>query len=94
MKKVSTNPLINLTIEELNTFLLAIDNNFSIITIKGEVKEDLHTKWWDIYGDCLQYAYWNHKTITQYYPKDEDRTYVDIIKLMIYQEIDKKNELK
>lgn len=90
MKKVSTNPLINLTIEELNTFLFAVDNNFSVITIEGELKEDLHTKWLDLYNDCVKYAYWNHEKIMEGFAKMEEKNYGDIVKIMIYKELDKK----
>jgi len=91
MQIVSTNPLVNLTKEELDTFLLAIDKNFQVTTIKGEVKEDLKTRWSSLYNDCLQYSILNHFTIMKDYPKSEERTYGDIVKIMIHQQIEKIN---
>ena len=89
MNKISTNPLANLTLEELNLFQNAIDKNFQVTTINGEIKEDLHTRWWDLNEQCLKYAYWNHERITKDYPKMENRSYGDIIRIMINQEIEK-----
>lgn len=87
MKIVSTNPIKTLSVEELNQFLEAIKSNFSVVTIKGEVVKDLHTKWWDLHEQCLKYAYWNHERITKGYPKMENRSYGDIIKIMINEEL-------
>jgi hypothetical protein len=89
MNKISTNPLANLTLEELNLFQNAIDKNFQVTTINGEIKEDLHTRWSDLNEQCLKYAYWNHERITKDYPKMENRSYGDIIRIMINQEIEK-----
>lgn len=87
MEIVSTNPVKTLSVEELNKFLEAIDSHFSVITNKGEDVIDLHTRWWDLYNDCIKYAYWNHETITKGYPKMENRNYGDIIKIMINEEL-------
>ena len=89
MEIVSTNPLFNLTLEELNLFKLAIDKNFQVTTIKGEVKEDLKTRWSSLYNDCLQYSYLNHFTIMKGYSKTEERTYGDIVQIMINKKIEK-----
>jgi nitric oxide synthase oxygenase domain/subunit len=83
MKKVSTNPIVNLSKDELEKFLQAIDENFVFVTIKDEVVEDWRTKWWDLYNECIKYAYWNHLEITESYPEDSERTYSDIVKIMI-----------
>jgi hypothetical protein len=88
MQKISTNPIKTLSVEELNQFLEAIKSNFSVLTIKGEVVKDLHTKWWDLHEQCLKYAYWNHERITKNYPKMENRSYGDIIKIMINEELE------
>ena len=90
MQQLSTNPLINLTLEELNTFLIAIDKNFQVTTIKGEIKEDLETRWSNLYDNCVKYAYWNHEKITEGYPKMEERTFGHKVKIMILKEIDKR----
>jgi hypothetical protein len=87
MKIVSTNPIKTLSVEELNQFLEAIESNFSVVKIKGEVVKDLHTIWWDLHEQCLKYAYWNHERITEKYPKMENRSYGDIIKIMINEEL-------
>jgi N-acetylneuraminic acid mutarotase len=89
MEIVSTNPLVNLTLEELNLFKLAIYKNFQVTTIEGEIKEDLKTRWSYLYNDCLQYSYLNHLTITKGYPKTEEITYGDIVQIMINKEIEK-----
>ena len=94
MKKTSTNPLVNLTLEELNLFQIAIKSNFSVIEIKGQVVEDLKTRWSALYDDCLKYCYLNHETITKDYPKMENRNFGNIVTILILQEMDKKVELK
>ena len=108
MKKNYDNPLEPLNYDELSTLLIAIGKNFSIKEVKGEVVEDFKTKWWDIHTDCLNYAYNHHESITKDYPQGEvmvghynpfsseknNRTFGDIVKIMIYQEMDKKVELK
>jgi hypothetical protein len=88
MDIVSTNPVKTLSVEELHKFMEAINKNFSVVTIKGEIKEDLHTRWWDLNEQCLKYAYWNHERITKDYPKMENRSYGDIIKIMIKEELE------
>ena len=90
MEKISTNPIKTLSVEELNQFLEAIKSNFSVLTIKGEVVNDLHTKWCDLHEQCLKYAYWNHERITKNYPKMENRSYGDIIKIMINEELEQR----
>ena len=90
MKKISTNPLVNLTLEELNVFQTAIKCNFQVTTIDGELKEDLHTRWSALYDDCLKYCYLNHETITKGYPKMEERTFGNIIQILINKELDEK----
>jgi hypothetical protein len=87
MEIFSTNPVKPLSVDELNEFLEAINKNFCVITIKGEVVQDLHTRWWDLHTNCLRYAYLNHEFITEKYPKMEDRSYGDIIKIMIQEEL-------
>lgn len=87
MEIFSTNPVKTLSVDELNEFLEAINKNFSVITIKGEVVQDLHTRWFDLHTNCLRYAYLNHEFITEKYPKMEDRSYGDIIKIMIQEEL-------
>lgn len=87
MEIVSTNPVKTLSVEELNKFLEAIDKYFSVVKIKDEVVEDLHTIWRDLHAQCLRYAYLNHETITKGYPKMENRNYGDIIKIMINEEL-------
>jgi hypothetical protein len=94
MKKISTNPLTNLTLEELNLFQIAIKSNFSIIEIKGQVVEDLKSRWSALYDDCIKYCYLNHETITKDYPKMQERTFGNIVTILILQEMDKKVELK
>jgi hypothetical protein len=88
MDIVSTNPVKTLSVEELHKFMEAIESNFSVVKIKGEIKEDLHTRWWDLNEQCLKYAYWNHERITKDYPKMENRSYGDIIKIMIKEELE------
>ncbi len=90
MKEVSTNPLNSLTKEELNEFKKAIDKNFSVIEIKEKIIEDYHTRWFEMHSQCTKYAYWNHKTITNGYPDIENRTYGDIVKIMIKEELQKR----
>lgn len=88
MRKVSTNPLVPLTKEELYEFRKAIDKNFKTVEIKGEIKEDYHTRWYELYSQCVKYAYWNYKEITVGYPQNiEERTYGDIVKIMINEEL-------
>ena len=104
MIEVSTNPLVNMTLEELNIFLIAIDRNFSVKEVKGEVVEDYKTRWSKLYDDCLKYAYWNHEIITKDYPfmgekkqghirpfeSDRvERTFGDIVKIMINKQKEK-----
>lgn len=89
MKIVSENPVKNLSLEELNKFLEAINSNFSVITNKGENVIDLHTKWSDLYNDCIKYAYFNHEKITENYPKMINRNYGQIVKIMINEELEK-----
>lgn len=88
MEKVSTNPLVPLTKEELFEFRKAIDKNFGTVKVKGVIKEDYHTRWSELHSHCVKYAYWNHKQITLGYPQNmEERTYGDIVKIMINEEL-------
>jgi hypothetical protein len=89
MTQISTNPLVNLTIEELNLFKIAMKSNFQVTIINGEVKEDLQTRWSALYDDCIKYCYLNHETITKGYPKMEERTFGNIVEIMINQQIEK-----
>jgi hypothetical protein len=91
IENVSTNPLETLSVEELNKFIEAIDEHFSVVTIKDEVVKDLHTRWWDLHSQCLKYAFWNHLEITEGYPEMSERSYGDIVKIMIIEQI-KKNK--
>jgi hypothetical protein len=43
-----------------------------------------------MHSQCTKYAYWNHKTITNGYPDIENRTYGDIVKIMIKEELQKR----
>lgn len=88
MKIVSENPVKNLSFEELNKFLEAINSNFSVITNKGENVIDLHTIWWNLYNDCIKYAYVNHEKITENYPKMINRNFREIVKIMINEELE------
>ena len=91
MRKVSTNPLINLTKDELHEFRKAIDKNFGTVEVKGEIKEDYHTRWSELYSQCVKYAYWNHKEITIGYPQSMvNRTYGDMVSIMIIHELIKR----
>lgn len=90
MKKVIENPVKVLSIEELSTFKIAIDKNFSTKEKHGEIIEDNHTIWWDLYTQCLNYAYHNHLEITKDYPKMESRTYGDMVIIMINEELEKR----
>lgn len=108
MNENYNNPLEALNYDELSTLLIAIGKNFSVIEVKGKVVEDFHTKWGVIHTACLNYAYKHHESITKDYPQGEimvghynpfsseknNRTFGDIVKIMIYQEMDKKVELK
>jgi hypothetical protein len=90
MLNASTNPLYSLTKDELNQFRKAIDKNFIVIKVKEKITEDYETKWLELHSHCLKYAYWNYKTITKGYPENVGkRTYGDIVKIMINQELKK-----
>lgn len=84
MEQEITNPLKTLSKAELLKFEEAISSNFQITTIKGNVVEDLNTRWFDLYSECLKYAYINHKIITiGYYG---EKTYADMVLIMIHEE--------
>ena len=90
MLNASTNPLYSLTKDELNQFRKAIDKNFIVIKVKEKITEDYETKWLELHSQCLKYAYWNYKTIIKGYPENVGkRTYGDIVKIMINQELKK-----
>ena len=91
MQEVSTNPLKTLDKDELNEFRNAIDKNFGTLEVKGRIIEDYHKKWSELHSQCVKYAYWNHKTITIGYPENIDnRTYGDIVKIMINEELQRR----
>jgi hypothetical protein len=90
MEIFSTNPLKTLSLQELNTFMMAIKSNFRVVKVKEDVMEDLHTRWFDLHTNCLRYVYMNHENITKEYPKMEDRTNDDVIEIMIIQELNEK----
>jgi hypothetical protein len=87
METFSTNPVKTLSVDELNEFLEAINKNFKVVKNLGSMDIDLHTRWFDLHTNCLRYAYLNHEFITEKYPKMEDRSYGDIIKIMIQEEL-------
>jgi hypothetical protein len=86
MEQVIINPVKNLSIDELNTLMMAINSNFEVVKVKGKIVKDLKTKWSDLHRNCLNYAFFNHSTITKDYPKMKSRTYGDIVKIMINEE--------
>jgi hypothetical protein len=93
MDENSINPLESLSIDELIKFREAIDSNFSVVEFKGIIEKDLKTRWFDLYQECLKYAYWNHRKITEDYPR-MSRTFMDIIKIMVREELFKLNQNK
>lgn len=79
--------LENLTKDELNQFRKAIDNNFRVIKDKEKTITDYHSVWYDLYTKCLKYSYLNNKEITNGYPVMENRTYGDMVKIMIKEQL-------
>ena len=90
MIQFSTNPLKTLTKDELNEFRKSIDNKFRNIEIQGEELDEYHLKWYKLHSECVQYAYWNNKTILLGYPENKERTYSNIIKVMINEELQRR----
>lgn len=93
MEKVNINPLKTLSFNELVQFKEAIDSNFKVTEIDGEIVYDMKTRWWDLHQECLKYAFDNHKEITAGYgnvvdySSDEGITFGDIVIIMIKEKI-------
>ena len=79
--------LENLTKDELNQFRKAIDSNFQVIKDKEKTITDYHSVWLDLYNKCLKYSYLNNKEITNGYPVMENRTFGDMVKIMIKEQL-------
>jgi len=63
MEKISTNPLKSLTLDELNEFIITYEGNFKFLEVEEVKIKNSKGRWWQIYYDCVQYAYWNNETI-------------------------------
>lgn len=83
MLEVSTNPLRTLNKDELNEFRQAIDKD-------SKESENIDERWSELHSQCVKYAYWNHKTILIGYPENKDRTFGDVIKIMINEEMQRR----
>ena len=79
--------LEKLTEDELNQFRKAIDNNFQVVKDKEKTITDYHSVWFDLYNKCLKYSYLNNKEITNGYPVMENRTFGDMVKIMIKEQL-------
>jgi len=79
--------LEKLTKDELNQFRLAIDKNFEVTTNTEKVITDYYSRWFDLYNKCLKYSYLNNKEITNGYPVMENRTFGDMVKIMINEQL-------
>lgn len=92
MKNKNYDLLENLTKDELNQFRKAIDKNFEVIVLEDKEKTiiDYYSVWFDLYNKCLKYSYIHNKEITNGYPVMENRTYGDMVKIMINQQLKKK----
>ena len=48
---------------------------------------DYYSVWFDLYNKCLKYSYLHKEEITNGYPVMENRTFGDIVKIMINQQL-------
>ena len=87
MEKVNINPLETLSSNELVQFKEAIDSNFRVTEIDGEIQYDMKTRWWDLHQECLKYAFDNHREITEGYPEMRDRNFGDVVIIMIKEKL-------
>ncbi len=79
--------LEKLTKDELNQFRIAIDKNFEVILNTEKVITDYYSVWFDLYNKCLKYSYLHKAEITNGYPVMENRTYGDMVKIMINEQL-------
>jgi hypothetical protein len=85
------NPLKTLSKEELYDFRKAIAVNFSTKTDENGVVVEGYIEFCkDLYSRCAKYCHFNYQDIIDGYPENNERTYADIVQILISKEINKR----
>jgi hypothetical protein len=85
------NPLKTLSKEELYDFRKAIAVHFSTKTDENGVVVEGYIEFWkDLYSRCAKYCHFNYQDIIDGYPENNERTYADIVQILISKEINKR----
>lgn len=59
------NPILSLSLHELNSLKIAKSKNFIITHISGNLVEDYRTRWHDIWKDLLEYIVNNYEVMAE-----------------------------
>jgi hypothetical protein len=59
------NPILSLSLQELNSLKIAKSKNFIITHISGNLVEDYRTRWHDIWKDLLEYIVNNYEVMAE-----------------------------
>jgi hypothetical protein len=62
------NPILSLSLQELNTLKLAISKDFSVVEKENISRIDYRTRWFDIYHEFIKYIINNYEEI-KYFDK-------------------------
>lgn len=85
------NPLKTLSKEELYEFRKAIAVNFSTHNDEDLVVIEGHVEFWEgLYSKCVKYCHFNYQDILHGYPENNERTYADIVHILISKELNKR----
>jgi hypothetical protein len=85
------NPLKTLSKEELYEFRKAIAVNFSTKTDENGVLIEDYSKFWNnLYSKCVKYCHFNYQDIIDGYPENNERTYADLVQILISKQINKR----
>jgi hypothetical protein len=86
------NPILTLSLQELNQLKIAISKNFLVNQISGNLVEDYRTRWHDIYQDYMKYLVNNYEEIVEQVPitsaNDKGMTYGKIAEILIDKRIE------
>jgi len=86
------NPILSLSLHELNSLKIAISKNFLVNQISGNLVEDYRTRWHDIYQDYMKYLVNNYEEIVEQVPitsaNDKGMTYGQIAEILIDKRIE------
>jgi len=86
------NPILTLSLQELNQLKLAISKNFLVVGEEGKIIEDYKTKWFDIYQHYIKYLVNNYEEIVKEvritWANEKEMTYGRIAEILIDKRIE------